>query len=82
MVARETAPEAVFAAVVREVCEVLGVDATQLGRYDGDSSVVSLAQWDSYPGAPLGARFCGGGGVSTRVPSRVRRCAMDVPRDR
>jgi hypothetical protein len=24
---------------------VLGVDATHLGRYDGDGTVVSVAQW-------------------------------------
>ena len=34
LVARETAPDAVFAAVAREVGEVLGVDATHLGRFD------------------------------------------------
>jgi PAS domain S-box-containing protein len=49
LVARKTAPDEVFAAVVREVREVLGVDATQLGRYDGDGTVVGLAQWGSYP---------------------------------
>src|SRR6185436_20356813 len=36
LVARETPPEAVFAAVGREVGEVLGVDATHLGRFDTD----------------------------------------------
>ena len=44
------APDAVFAAVAREVGEVLGVDATHLGRYDADGTVVSVAQWGSYPG--------------------------------
>jgi PAS domain S-box-containing protein len=78
LVARETAPDAVFAAVVREVCEVLGVDATQLGRYDGDSTVVSLAQWGRYEGAPLGARFpLEGDSVSARVLQTGEPARMD-----
>src|SRR4051794_805222 len=77
LVARETAPEAVFAAVAREVCEVLGVDATQLGRYDGDSTVAAIAHWGLYPGVPIGARFSlEGDSVSARVlrtgkPARI-----------
>jgi PAS domain S-box-containing protein len=78
LVARETAPEAVFAAVVREVGEVLGVDATSLGRYDGDDTVVSVAQWGSYPGAPIGARFpLEGDSVSARVLRTGRPARMD-----
>jgi GAF domain-containing protein len=78
LVARETAPEEVFAAVVREVCEVLGVDATQLGRYDGDTAVVALAQWGSYAGAPIGARFpLDGDSVSARVLRTGRPARMD-----
>jgi PAS domain S-box-containing protein len=77
LVARETAPEAVFAAVAREVCEVLGVDATQLGRYDGDSTVAAVAHWGRYPGVPIGTRFSlEGDSVSARVlrtgkPARI-----------
>ena len=47
-----TRPEAVFAAVGREVGEVLGVDATHLGRFDPDGTVVSVAQWGQLPGRP------------------------------
>jgi hypothetical protein len=50
LVARETAPDAVFAAAGREVGVVLGVDAMHLGRYDGDGTVVSVAQWGRYAG--------------------------------
>jgi hypothetical protein len=57
LVARETPPEAVFAALAREVGEVLGVDATHLGRYDPDGTVVSVAQWGRYAGVPIDARF-------------------------
>src|SRR4051812_19455675 len=35
LVAQQAAPDVVLAAVGREVGEVLGVDATHLGRYDG-----------------------------------------------
>ena len=67
LVAREAPPEEVFAAVGREVGRVLGVDATHLGRFDGDT-VVSMAQWGSYEGVPIGARFpLDGDSVSTRV---------------
>ena len=78
LVARETAPDAVFAAVGREVGEVLGVDATHLGRYDPDGTVVSVAQWGSYPGVPLGARFpLDGDSVSARVLRTGRPARMD-----
>jgi PAS domain S-box-containing protein len=78
LVARETAPEVVFAAVGREVGEVLGVDATHIGRYDPDGSVVSVAQWGSYPGVPIGARFpLEGESVSARVLRTGRPARMD-----
>src|SRR4051794_2668817 len=41
LVAREAAPQDVFTAVGREVGQVLGVDATHLGRYEPDGTVVS-----------------------------------------
>jgi PAS domain S-box-containing protein len=77
-VAREAAPEAVFAAVAQEVGEVLGVDATHLGRYDGDGTVVSVAQWGSSPGVPIGGRFpLEGDSVSVRVLRTGRPARMD-----
>src|SRR4030095_837015 len=57
LVAGGTPPEEVFAAVGREVGEVLGVDATHLGRFDPDGTVVSVAQWGSNTGVEIGARF-------------------------
>ena len=82
LVARETAPDAVFAAVVREVGEVLGVDATHLGRFDGDGTVVSVAQWGSYPSVPIGARFrLEGDSVSARVLRTGRPARMDSYED-
>ena len=79
LVAHETAPEALFAAVGREVGEVLGVDATHLGRYDADGTVVSVAQWGRYAGAPaIGERFpLDGDSVSARVLRTGRPARMD-----
>jgi PAS domain S-box-containing protein len=78
LVAREAAPDAVFAAVAREVGEALGLDATHLGRYDWDGTVVSVAQWGSHAGVALGARFpLEGDSVSVRVLGTGRTARMD-----
>jgi PAS domain S-box-containing protein len=78
LVAQETAPDAVFAAVAREVGEVLGVDATHLGRFDGDDTVVSVAQWGSAPGIRVGQRFpLEGDSVSKRVLRSGRAARID-----
>jgi PAS domain S-box-containing protein len=78
LVARESAPDSVFAAVVREVGELLGVDATHIGRYDADGTVVSVAQWGNYPGVPIGARFpLEGDSVSARVLRTGRPARID-----
>ena len=82
LVARETPPDAVFAAVGREVGEVLGVEATHLGRYDSDGTVVSVAQWGSYASVPIGARFpLEGDSVSARVLRTGRPARMDSYED-
>jgi PAS domain S-box-containing protein len=82
LVAREPAPEAVFAAVAREVGEVMGVHATHLGRFDADGTVVSVAQWGRYPAVPVGARFpLEGDSVSARVLRTGRPTRMDGYQD-
>jgi PAS domain S-box-containing protein len=78
LVARETPTDAVFAAVAREVGQVLGVDAAQLGRCDPDRTVVSVAEWGRYPGVAPGARFpLDGDSVSARVLRTGRPARMD-----
>ena len=78
LVAREASPNEVFAAVGREVGEVLGLEATHLGRFDSDGTVVSVAQWGIYPGVPIGARFpLEGDSVSARVLRTGRPARMD-----
>ena len=82
LVARERPPDEVFAAVVREVGEVLEVDATHLGRYDADGTVVSIAQWGRYAGVPIGARFpLEGDSVSARVLRTGRPARIDSYED-
>jgi PAS domain S-box-containing protein len=78
LIARETPPEEVFAAVGREVGEVLGVDATHMGRYAGDGTVVSVAQWGSSMGVGIGERFSlEGDSVSARVARTGQPARMD-----
>jgi PAS domain S-box-containing protein len=78
LVARETAPDEVFAAVAAEVGEVLGVDATHVGRFEGDSTVVSVGQWGGHSGIPIGAEFpLEGDNVSARVLRTGRPARMD-----
>jgi GAF domain-containing protein len=78
LVARETPPEDVFAAVAKEVGEALGVDATHLGRYGGDGTVVSVAQWGRYAGVPIGASYpLEGDSVSKRVLDAGGPARMD-----
>jgi len=78
LIARETPPDEIFAAVAREVGETLGVDATHLGRYDADGTVVSVAEWGGYPTVPLGTRFpLTGDNVSARVLRTGRPTRID-----
>jgi signal transduction histidine kinase len=82
LVAREPSPDAVFAAVGREVGEVLGVDATHLGRFDADGTVVSVAQWGANAGVPIGARYpLEGDSASARVLRTGRPARMDSYED-
>jgi PAS domain S-box-containing protein len=45
LVARGAPPAELFAAVVREVAELLDVSATHLGRYDADGTVTAVSSW-------------------------------------
>ena len=54
------------------------MEATHLGRFDADGTVVSVAQWAPEPGVPLGARFVlEGDSVSARVLKTGRPARMD-----
>ena len=78
LVARGAPSEEVFAAVGRETGEVLGVDATHLGRFDPDGTVVSVAEWGHFRSVPLGTRFpLDGDSVSLRVLQTGRTARID-----
>jgi GAF domain-containing protein len=77
LVARGTAPEAVFATVAREVGEVLGADAAHIGRFD-EETVVSVGQWGGARGVPIGSRFpLDGDSISTRVLASGQAARME-----
>jgi signal transduction histidine kinase len=80
LVARNVPPSEVFAAVAREVGQLLDVDATHMGRYEPDGTATAVGSWsESGHHVPVGARtVVGGNNVTTLVlqtgrPARVDR---------
>jgi GAF domain-containing protein len=58
LVAREHSPEALFATLAEEVRVLLGVDASEILRYEGDGTATMVAGWsDSAISLPLGERL-------------------------
>jgi PAS domain S-box-containing protein len=56
VVARESSPDDVFAAVVQEVGRIVGVESTAMLRYEDDGSATAIASWGELS-VPVGARF-------------------------
>jgi GAF domain-containing protein len=57
LVARGLPPAEVFEAVAREVGVLLGVDATHIGRYEGDATATLVATWSrTADQLPIGMR--------------------------
>ncbi len=57
LVAEGARPDDVFGAVAREVGQVLGVDATHMGRYGPDGTVIRVASWSrTGDNLPVGTR--------------------------
>ena len=57
LVAEGVPPPEVFAAVVRELGQLLGVDSTHLARYEPDGMVTSVGGWSPHgTNAPVGTR--------------------------
>ena len=83
LVARGAAPEEVFAAVVEEVGRLLGVESANLGRYEPDESVTSLAAWGTaFERVPDGSRLTlGGKDLSTLVFETGRPARIDNSAD-
>jgi signal transduction histidine kinase len=58
LVARETTPEAVFAAVAEEVGRLLVVEDTTMFRYEDDGTATAVAHWSERDAlVPVGARL-------------------------
>jgi signal transduction histidine kinase len=82
LVAQGTPPEDVFAAVVEEVGRLLPVEYAQLGRYEPDGTIASVAAWGREgPVFPVGTRLTlGGKNLATIVaqtgrPARIESLA-------
>jgi PAS domain S-box-containing protein len=76
MVARETPPEEVFAAVAEEMGRILGAKSTTLYRYEDDGTATLCARWGAlHVRAPVGARFPVEG---NNIASQVFRTARPV----
>jgi signal transduction histidine kinase len=57
LVAEGVPPPEVFAAVAREMGQLLGVDSTHLARYEPDGTVTSVGSWSPHgTNAPVGTR--------------------------
>jgi signal transduction histidine kinase len=73
LVARHVPPAEVFAAVAREVGQLLGVDSTFMGRYEHGGAVIGVAGWSRRGEAehpPVGTRLSVDG--QSVVPSVLR----------
>jgi signal transduction histidine kinase len=56
LVARAVPPPEVFAAVAREVGQLLSVDVTHMARYELDGTATGVASWGTGPEMPVGTR--------------------------
>jgi signal transduction histidine kinase/uncharacterized protein YoaH (UPF0181 family) len=76
LVARGVPPLEVFSAVARELGQLLDVDATHMGRYEGDRTVTGVASW-SRTGShiPVGSRVTVEGENVTALVQRTGRPA-------
>ena len=79
LVARGIPPDELFAAVTREIGELLGVEYGFMGRYETDGGFVVVAMWgDAAARAPVGSRTSvGGRNLVTAVLETARSARMD-----
>ena len=78
LVAHESSPSEVSAAVAKEVAGLLGVENMRMARYDADATVTVVAQWGEPDAAfPVGSRVpLGGKNIASQVlrterPARI-----------
>jgi signal transduction histidine kinase len=79
LVARESAPAPVFAAVAEEVARLLAVDDTKVYRYEDDGAVTVMADWGASDlTMPVGTRVTlGEDNVGTLVRRTGRAARLD-----
>jgi signal transduction histidine kinase len=78
LVARGTAPEDVFAAVVDEVGQLLGAEIAGMGRYESDESLTFVADWGELSPFKAGSRLMlGGNNLGTIVFKTGRSARID-----
>jgi signal transduction histidine kinase len=79
LVAGGAAPEEVFAAVTKEIGQLLPVDHAHLGRYESDGTMTYLAAWGrATDGFPVGTRLdLGGTNLSTIVAETGRPARIE-----
>jgi signal transduction histidine kinase len=83
LVARESPPDEVFAAVAEEVGLLLGVQDTRIIRYEPDETVTVMANWGELEsGIPVGSRWqLDGQNVATMVFRTGRAARKDDYKD-
>jgi PAS domain S-box-containing protein len=79
LIARESPPAEVFAAVAEELGRLLDVDTTRLVRYDEDETATVVSTWDPPVDAvPVGTRMrLGGVNVISRVAETGKPARID-----
>jgi signal transduction histidine kinase len=83
LVARGTPPEEVFATVVEEIVQLLGVGMATMGRYESDGTLTSVARSGGPPDhLPVGSRWkLGGNNLGTIVFETGRPARVDTYAD-
>jgi signal transduction histidine kinase len=86
LVARESSPAQVFAAVAKEIGGLLSVENMRMVRYETDATVTVVAEWgESHAAFPVGTRLpLGGNNIASRVfetqrPARIEYAQATGP---
>jgi PAS domain S-box-containing protein len=79
LVARESSPAQVFAAVAKEVGGLLSVENMRMVRYEADATVTVVAEWgEAHAAFPVGTRLpLGGTNIASRVFETERPTRID-----
>jgi signal transduction histidine kinase len=80
LVARESSPSEVSAAVAREVAGLLGIENVRMARYDADATVTVVAEWgELHAPFPVGTRLpLGGTNIASQVLETERPARIET----